>query len=176
MVTEQIATAAVLQIGGLVALTQLASQWDTISGVEVLMNTRVFTLFSLLAAMSITTVAQNEPVLSSASMPKYPPLACQARVQGSVKLTFTLPANGTEPANVRVVSGHPLLNGAAMESVKTWRFDNPYAVERKYETMFEYRLSDRVLAPGQQRKLSVSLESFHKLEVVSDAYGQPSIE
>ena|SRR5437899_3949107 len=135
------------------------------------MNARVLTLFSLLAAISIATATQTEPVLSSANIPKYPPLACQARVQGTVKLTFTLPANSSEPANVQVVSGHPLLNGAAMDSIKSWRFDNPYAVERKYETTFEYRLTDRVLAPGQQQKLTVSLESFHKVEIMTDAYG-----
>jgi hypothetical protein len=50
-----------------------------------------------------------------------------------VTLTFTLAAHASEPTNIGVVSGHPLLNGATLENVKTWRFDNPYAVERKYE-------------------------------------------
>jgi hypothetical protein len=57
-----------------------------------------------------------------------------------------------------------------LENVKTWRFDNPYAIERKYETTLEYRLSERELAPGQTRRLAVSLESFHKMEIVTDAY------
>jgi hypothetical protein len=44
--------------------------------------------------------------------------------------------------------------------VKTWRFQNPYAVERKYETTFDYQLS----MSGPQK---VTFESFHKVEVVT---------
>jgi TonB family protein len=138
------------------------------------MSTRVGTLLCFVAVVSITLAAQTEPALTSANMPKYPPLACQARVEGSVKVTFTLAARAAEPTNVEVVSGHALLNSAALENVKTWRFDNPYAVERKYETTFEYRLSGKELAAGQTRKLTVSLESFHKLEIVTDVY-QPTV-
>jgi TonB family protein len=103
--------------------------------------------------------AQSEPVLTSANIPKYPPLARQARVEGVVRLAFTLPANGTEPTNVEVVSGHTLLKSAAVENVKTWRFENPYAVERRYETTFEYRLLS-----GRR----VTFESFGHVEVVID--------
>jgi outer membrane biosynthesis protein TonB len=60
------------------------------------------------AALSITLVAQSEPVLLSANIPIYPPLAALARIEGIVKLTFTLRANG-EPMNVQVVSGHAQL-------------------------------------------------------------------
>jgi len=56
--------------------------------------------------------------------------------------------------------------------VKTWRFDNPYAVERKYETTFKYRLSERKIAGGTKR-LTVSLESFHNVEIVTDANEPP---
>jgi hypothetical protein len=52
--------------------------------------------------------------------------------------------------------------------------DNPYTVERKYETTLEYRLSGRELAAGQTKKLTVSLESFHKVEIVTDVY-QPTV-
>jgi hypothetical protein len=47
-----------------------------------------------------------------------------------------------------------------LENVKTWRFDNPYAAERKYETTFEYRLTEDQMS-------SVCLESFHKVKVVT---------
>jgi len=139
------------------------------------MTTRVGTLLCFVAAVSMTMTAQTDPVLTSANMPMYPPLACQARIGGSVKLTFTLAAHAAELTNIEVVSGHPLLKGAALENVKTWRFDNPYAVERKYETTIEYRLSGKELAAGQTRKLTVSLESFHKMEIVTDVY-QPTVK
>jgi TonB family protein len=99
------------------------------------------------AALSITLAAQTEPVLLSANIPIYPPLAAQARIEGIVKLTFTLRANG-EPINVQVVSGHVQLKSAAVENVETWRFKTPYA-EGKYETEFDYRFA----CSGPQRDL-----------------------
>jgi TonB family protein len=137
------------------------------------MSTSISTLLCFVGVVCVAVVAQDEPVLTSANIPKYPPLACQARVEAVVRLTFTLAAHASEPMNIVVVSGHPLLNGAALENVRTWRFDNPYAVERKYETTFKYRLSGRELAGGT-RKLTVSLESFHNIEIVTDVY-QPTV-
>jgi len=123
-------------------------------------------LICLVAAVSITMAAQTEPVLLSANIPKYPPLACQARVEGEVKLSFTLPASGAQPTNVEVISGHPMLKSAAAENLKTWRFENPYEVESKYETTFKYGLSGREVAG--ERKVAVTFESFHEVEVVTD--------
>lgn len=131
------------------------------------MTIRVYTLLSFLAAATLTMAAQTEPVLTSANIPKYPPLAAQARVEGIVKLSFRLEAGAAEPTNVEVVSGHPLLKRAALENVKTWRFENPFPpVERKYETTFKYRLSDRK-AVGK-KKVIVTFESFDHVEILTD--------
>jgi hypothetical protein len=134
------------------------------------MALRVAALLCVVAAVSMTAAGQAEPALTSANMPMYPPLASQGRVQGIVKITFTLAAQAAEPTNVEVVSGHPMLRGASLENVKTWRFDNHYAIERKYETTLEYRLSGRELTGDQTRRLTVTLESFHKMEIVTDVY------
>jgi len=124
-------------------------------------------LIFLVSAISITMVAQTEPSLLSANIPKYPPLACQARIEGVVRLTFTLPANGLQPTNVEVVSGHPMLKDSAVENVKTWRFEqNPYAVERNYETTFKYRLSG-IESRGQKR-VTVTFDSFREVDLVTD--------
>ncbi len=56
--------------------------------------------------------------------PDYPPLARQARVQGVVILEAVIAADGTIE-NLRVVSGHPMLVGAAVQAVKQWRY-KPY--------------------------------------------------
>ena len=96
-------------------------------------------------------------VLVSANIPKHPPLACQARIVGVVKLTFVLSGNAGEPTNVEAISGHPMLKDAALENVKTWKFKNSYA-EGKYETTFDYRLP----SSGPQK---VTFESFHRVEV-----------
>ena len=89
-----------------------------------------------------------------------------------MKLTFTLSANSGEPTNVEVVSGHPMLKAASIDNVKTWKFENPYAVERKYETTFRYRLSG-VEVPGPTTA-TVTFESFHEVDLVTDLV-QPTV-
>src|ERR1700730_8777658 len=103
------------------------------------MTMRICAVLCFAAAISVTVAAQDEPVLVSANIPKHPPLACQARIEGLVKLSFTLAANATEATNVEVVSGHAMLKDAAMENLSTWRFGNHHA-DGKYETTFVYRL------------------------------------
>ena len=56
--------------------------------------------------------------------PTYPPLARQARIQGSVVLQAVIAKDGSIQG-LHVVSGHPMLTGAAVEAVKLWRY-KPY--------------------------------------------------
>lgn len=56
--------------------------------------------------------------------PAYPPLARQARIQGSVQLQAEISKDGTIE-NLRLISGHPMLAPAAIEAVKQWRY-KPY--------------------------------------------------
>ncbi len=56
--------------------------------------------------------------------PNYPPLARQARIQGSVLLQAEISKDGTIE-NLRLISGHPMLAPAAIEAVKQWRY-RPY--------------------------------------------------
>ena len=56
--------------------------------------------------------------------PQYPPLARQARVQGTVVLQAVIGKDGTIQ-NLHVVSGHPMLTASALEAVKQFRY-KPY--------------------------------------------------
>ncbi|MBZ5574058.1 MAG: energy transducer TonB [Acidobacteriia bacterium] len=56
--------------------------------------------------------------------PNYPPLARQARIQGTVLLQAEISREGTIE-NLRLISGHPMLAPAAIEAVKQWRY-KPY--------------------------------------------------
>jgi periplasmic protein TonB len=56
--------------------------------------------------------------------PVYPPLGKAMRVEGVVVLLATISKNGTIE-NLRVASGPALLQQAAMDAVKTWRY-RPY--------------------------------------------------
>jgi periplasmic protein TonB len=58
--------------------------------------------------------------------PKYPPLARQARIQGTVVLQAVIGKDGTVQ-NLHVLSGHPMLTQSAMDAVKQWRY-KPYFV------------------------------------------------
>jgi protein TonB len=56
--------------------------------------------------------------------PVYPPIARQARIQGTVELRAIISKTGTIE-NLVVVSGHPMLVKAAIEAVRQWRY-RPY--------------------------------------------------
>jgi len=62
---------------------------------------------------SAKLIAQPRPV--------YPPLARQARIQGTVKLEAVISKDGTIE-NLTVVSGHPLLIQSALDAVRRWRY------------------------------------------------------
>lgn len=51
--------------------------------------------------------------------PVYPPLAKQARVQGTVRYSVIIGKDG-QVLNIQLISGHPLLVAAAEEAVKQW--------------------------------------------------------
>jgi protein TonB len=56
--------------------------------------------------------------------PVYPPLARAARIQGQVIVEAIIGKDGTMQ-HVQLVSGHPMLSGAAIEAVRQWRY-RPY--------------------------------------------------
>ena len=56
--------------------------------------------------------------------PMYPPLARQARIQGTVVLQAEISKDGTIE-NLRLISGHPMLAPSAIEAVRQWRY-KPY--------------------------------------------------
>src|SRR6516162_776130 len=59
--------------------------------------------------------------------PVYPPLAHQARVQGTVVLQIVIDKSGSV-VNLQLVSGNPMLAPAAIEAVKQWKYQ-PYPVD-----------------------------------------------
>ena len=56
--------------------------------------------------------------------PTYPPLARQARIQGTVILQAQISKDGSIQ-NLQLISGHPMLAPAAIEAVKQWKY-KPY--------------------------------------------------
>lgn len=54
--------------------------------------------------------------------PTYPSVAAAARVQGTVELEATIDENGNV-VNLRVLRSIPLLDGAALEAVRQWKYE-----------------------------------------------------
>ncbi len=65
-----------------------------------------------------------EGLLVQKTLPVYPAIARATRTQGTVVLQATISRNGTIE-NLRVVSGSTMLQQAALDAVKTWRY-RPY--------------------------------------------------
>jgi periplasmic protein TonB len=66
----------------------------------------------------------SQGLLIKRVQPNYPPLARQARIQGTVILQAEIRKEGTIQ-NLQLISGHPMLAPAAIEAVKQWRY-KPY--------------------------------------------------
>jgi protein TonB len=66
----------------------------------------------------------SEGLLLRKVAPTYPPLARQARIQGSVVLQAIISKTGTIE-NLSVIQGHPMLVQYAIDAVKQWRY-RPY--------------------------------------------------
>ena len=73
--------------------------------------------------------------------PMYPPLARQARIQGTVVFQAEISKDGTIE-NLRLISGHPMLAPSAIEAVRQWRYKpyflngEPVAVETQITVNF----------------------------------------
>jgi TonB family protein len=54
--------------------------------------------------------------------PVFPELARRMSISGVVKIQITVDRSGAVK-NLKVVGGHPLLAGAAVDAIKKWKFD-----------------------------------------------------
>ena len=68
-------------------------------------------------------------MLLQKTQPVYPPIAKAARVSGTVVLQATISKTGTIE-NLRVISGPAMLQQAAMDAVKSWRY-KPYLLNNE---------------------------------------------
>jgi TonB family protein len=113
---------------------------------------------------------QADPVLKSYDPAQYPPLARQARIQGTVQLQFFVNRFGDVVA-VNVRSGHPLLAPAAVEYVKSWKFQMPKGAlpdDQQYETVFNFEIANKVDLPAG-RNAQMVVDSFRQVKVITSS-------
>jgi protein TonB len=67
--------------------------------------------------------------LLAKTVPQYPAIAKAARIQGTVVLQATIAKDGTIQ-NLRVINGPPMLQQAAIDAVRSWRY-KPYLLNRE---------------------------------------------
>lgn len=72
--------------------------------------------------------------------PVYPGEARRTGIQGKVVVAATIETTG-EVSDARAVSGHRLLNQAAIDAMKKWRFSNTYDGPVTLEITFEFHES-----------------------------------
>ncbi len=76
------------------------------------------------------------------TIPQYPVIAKTVGVQGTVVLQATISKSGTIE-NLQVISGPQMLQQAAIDAVKTWRYrpyllnDQPIEVETTVNVIFK---------------------------------------
>jgi TonB family protein len=76
-------------------------------------------------AGSGSPAGQNNDIFRRAKIkvqPEYPELARKMELAGVVKIEVTVAPNGTVKS-ARVVGGHPVLAGAALDAARKWRFE-----------------------------------------------------
>jgi len=83
--------------------------------------------------------------------PLYPPLARQARIQGTVILNIVITKTG-DVGDITLFSGHPILAPAAIEAVKQWKY-RPYEkdgepVDIRTTVQVNFKLADNPPPPG----------------------------
>jgi protein TonB len=80
-------------------------------------------------------------MLLQKTVPVYPPIAKAARVSGTVVLQATISKTGSIE-NLRIISGPAMLQQAALDAVKSWRYrpyllnNDPVEVETTVNVIF----------------------------------------
>jgi TonB family protein len=76
----------------------------------------------LILALTFSGGAQEHKVgVNRYTLPSYPPIARQAKVEGDVIAKFSLDRQGNA-TEVVILSGHPMLKQVVLDAAKNWRF------------------------------------------------------
>ena len=96
-------------------------------------NTGVGPLQGVLATLPSRGGEAKGPELLVSSAPIYPAMARQAHMEGQVTIDAVIDTTG-KLTNMTVVSGPPLLRQAAIDSLRTWKYQPGYLNEKPVPT------------------------------------------
>jgi TonB family protein len=105
--------------------------------------------------------AADEPVLRTPAMPEwkllhkvdpeYPSAALQHRIQGAVRFTASIGKDG-HVERLRLISGHPLLVGAAREAAQQWMYRPTLWADKPVRVMTQIAIHFRLDPYGKPSK------------------------
>jgi TonB family protein len=111
--------------------------------------------------------------LISQSAPVYPPLARQARIEGTVVLSALIGKDG-HVQDLKVVRGHPLLVQAALDAVKDWVYKpttiNGEPMEVKTEVSLKFALPQEEVQQPTRIQVGSVMEAANLLTQVRPKY------
>jgi TonB family protein len=142
---------------------------------RLLLGTFLLVCSTLLAASQDTPAPVEVPAASLQKLlinrvaPVYPPLARQARIQGTVFLKVIVNKSG-EIRDLEVISGHPLLVPSATEALRKWRY-TPYEhdgepIEVTTTIQVNFRIADKprraatALVRATPKRRSIQVEAW----------------
>jgi TonB family protein len=105
--------------------------------------------------------------ITSLQMPCYPPLARQARLQGTARIKLVVAGDGSI-ASAEAVEGNPLLTKAAIDNVRTWKFGTAEGQNllEPPVVVFDYKLENG--SSWHRCATHVMFDSWSKVTVVSN--------
>jgi TonB family protein len=92
-------------------------------------NTGAGAIQGFVAALQPSGGRAKAPQLLSSSPPNYPAAARQAHIEGQVAIEAVIDTTG-KLTSMKVVSGSPLLQQAALDSLRTWKYQPGYLNEK----------------------------------------------
>ncbi|MHB8656125.1 MAG: TonB family protein [Terriglobia bacterium] len=103
--------------------------------------------------------------------PVYPPLAKQARIQGTVRLEATIGKDGSV-MDLKPISGHPLLVKSALDAVKQWIYQPTLLNGEPFEVVTEIDIN-YTLAELPQGGHPITFEDLMNVKRISDPQVSP---
>lgn len=116
------------------------------------MRTRL--LLSL--ALAAVAPASDLACFAKISIPKYPPLAAQAVISGSLRVEIPPPTLGDPDPAWTIEASHPMLKDMVAE-IRTWAKPLPTCAGRRLTLIFDFRI-DESLDPAYRG-------GFHSVEL-----------
>lgn len=129
----------------------------------------------------IVLSAQQHPKLIKKVNPKYPPEALKAGVSGKVVIEATTNKEG-DITDAVVIDGHPLLNPAALDAVRQWKYE-PYLIKGvkkpvKFTVVMNFSLHKKEkTGAGEGKPMVVSSDQKPKLiKKVNPEYPEDAVK